>query len=125
MEGERLLPAVAAYGGTPIRWWVLWQVSFLSFNQSLFWITFSPIADPTMKVIYAASFLFIIASQHKKKSLQALGPLGIHRIFCMCAALPHVMYDWGVSEQHGGLPTSSTTSGHLSRAKLLHRMVLY
>lgn len=37
------------HGGTPIRWWVLWQVSFLSFNQSLFWITFSPIAEPTMK----------------------------------------------------------------------------
>lgn len=27
------------------RFWILLQVSFLSFNQSLFWISFSPIAD--------------------------------------------------------------------------------
>eukprot|EP00039_Didymoeca_costata_P029249 m.23838 g.23838 ORF g.23838 m.23838 type:complete len:468 (-) comp7545_c0_seq1:41-1444(-) len=31
----------------PVRWWILLQVSFVSFNQSLFWITFSPIYGPS------------------------------------------------------------------------------
>lgn len=36
------------------RWWVLFLFAFLAFNQSLIWITFSPITDIT-KAYYGIS----------------------------------------------------------------------
>jgi hypothetical protein len=40
-DGARLDGSYRLY---PARFWVLFQVSFLSFNQCLFWLSFSPIA---------------------------------------------------------------------------------
>ena len=49
--GEAGPPNKQLYGATPARFYILFAFCLLSFNQCLFWITFSPIAS-NAKVYY-------------------------------------------------------------------------